>query len=61
MSAGQTFHSKDNAFIPLGPGQTFYETCQVPYLFFFMPLGVSPAGRCSPSDSFHRTAFCLST
>ena len=40
-------------------GQTFYETCQVFFycLIFFMPPGVSPDGRCRPSDSSHRTVY----
>src|SRR5262245_46363126 len=54
------FSSKISNFFPfvtsINSVQTFYDTCQVLFIFF-KPLGVFFDERCSPGDSFPRTAY----
>ena len=42
-------------------GQTFYDTCQVPFFIFFMLPGASSVEQYWPGGSFHHKVYDLST
>src|SRR5215510_7949511 len=53
--------SRSPSTLRLGSGQTFYDTCQVPFFIFFMLPGASSVEQYWPGGSFHHKAYDLST